>query len=1577
MTPRQHLLPTNLKPSPHPLNNKWHGHHISDKKQPHHTRLLVQNVRGISLHGSTGIDILAHDQLSLHVDIQAISEHCLDTTKYSVTQSLKETLYREIQGPSVCQINSSEEPAIHTYKPGGTGILALRDIVGRLEPSGRGGDPMGRWSYLHLRRKNLPPVTFISAYQVCPRPTNPIGNTAYHQQTRALNMHGRTGTQPRKAFIDDLTAQIQHFKTQGHDIILGGDFNESIQDRNAGLLRLALTTNLIDPFTYHFPHHEDFGTHTTGSRRIDYILISPRLIHSVKAIGYGPFNYVTNSDHRPIIMDLDTKKLFKDTIDLMPPITFRGVRANDKQSTTIFIETMHNELQQHGAFAQQQNLDNNTANPSTVETLDTIIGTVGDYAEKKCKRRRPEFYSRKIVQLRMKASILRGHLASLRTGQNRTIAIQARMERSGVTVDLPPTIPQTKQSLQNTETALREARKQNAELRHAELTTRIDEAVAAGKRNKAKILRAIYKAETSKKLYKIIDSLRRKTSTTPHIDRIEIPTSWPAPHSPYNGQTTLEDPKECTDWREVTTPTEIEYYLLLRNRLHFGQAYGTPFTTSPLTDEFDWAATSKEAEEVLAGTYETTNDIPQCKALLTACQAASDLDMIPAELSRDDFRGKIKRWREGTTTSPSGRHLGRYKALFSPGKYHPIKDERNYKLFAQKQEDIISLILAIINNCIRNNHVLEQWKTIVNVMIFKDPGNYKIHRLRIIHLYEADFNLLLAVKWRQLLRAADENGTINPGQYGGRPGCEAQSLPLLEELKYDLSYMTRRSLFNFDNDAASCYDRIIIALASLVNRKYGLHREIVLIHASTLEQAKFHLKTAAGTSEAHYSHSIQFPIYGSGQGSGNSPCIWLFISSTLFDIHATQAHGARFTTPDGSQSVRITMVGFVDDSTGTCNDFRPQQQDPLPTLTKKMEHDAQIWNDLLHCSGGKLELKKCSFHVLHFSFRPDGTPKPTLDRYENTIQVTDQTTNECITIPAKRATETHKTLGHYKAPAAKPTAPLKTIQHKAKHLTTLISMSPISRYGAHLAYHTIYIPSVKYPLPQSFIPKADLDKAQRTTMGQIIAKCGFNRNTPRPLLFATRENAGGGFLPWYMLQGEGQILQFLKHWRTNTMISDTLRITMTWAQWQAGVAAPILEDTTTKIPYLECRWIRSLRDFLSQTHTKIILDQNNIIRPERQHDIVIMDYARACGLFDAPALKIINYCRLYLHIATVSELFDADARHINAHVFNCEREPWFNPDTYITLQQRPSAHQIKYKWQRLCREWAQHSGEIAASIHLGEWTNPEHPLRRRRQTYFPNDHPSTIYHWKTNCYWEYKPQKHQDTLYHPIRASQWTPHNHCTPCNAIEHPNGTLTVARPTRQTKKYYTKHRHHQDFTDYIQDLPLWEKHLLQSITFHCGPYEIMEKIHKLPTDIQLYLVSDGSHKEQRTSFGWVFGTADGEIYADHAGPGYGTPTSHRAEAWGHLSGSIFLLHLQKYTGQQILHGTQSTHPKVITSTDNAGLIRRLQKRKTYKVIYPNATLDPDWDLVEQIHDTYSKMPHMTHEYMWTKGHQLYQVQ
>jgi hypothetical protein len=84
---------------------------------------------------------------------------------------------------------------------GGTGIIALGDTIGRIDHNGKGGDHMGRWSYFHFKRRNANPLTVISIYQVCSKPTDEIGATAWHQQRRALDLEQRHQVHPRTACL--------------------------------------------------------------------------------------------------------------------------------------------------------------------------------------------------------------------------------------------------------------------------------------------------------------------------------------------------------------------------------------------------------------------------------------------------------------------------------------------------------------------------------------------------------------------------------------------------------------------------------------------------------------------------------------------------------------------------------------------------------------------------------------------------------------------------------------------------------------------------------------------------------------------------------------------------------------------------------------------------------------------------------------------------------------------------------------------------------------------------------------------------------------------------------------------------------------------------------------------------------------------------------------------------------------------------------------------------------------------------------------------------------------------------------
>lgn len=71
---------------------------------------------------------------------------------------------------------------------------------------------------------------------------------------------------------------------------------------------------------------------------------------------------------------------------------------------------------------------------------------------------------------------------------------------------------------------------------------------------------------------------------------------------------------------------------MLRNRQHFGQAQGTPFTIPPLQELFDWNASTEAAEDLLEGKFHAvTTDEAQVYELLQVCAAVAPKDTVPAE----------------------------------------------------------------------------------------------------------------------------------------------------------------------------------------------------------------------------------------------------------------------------------------------------------------------------------------------------------------------------------------------------------------------------------------------------------------------------------------------------------------------------------------------------------------------------------------------------------------------------------------------------------------------------------------------------------------------------------------------------------------------------------------------------------------------------------------------------------------------------------------------------------------------------------------------------------------------------------
>ena len=121
---------------------------------------------------------------------------------------------------------SSGLPWHSLSKPGGVLLGVTGPLVGRVKKALQ--DDLGRWVGFELLGRDGRKLVIICAYQVCQRNGGAGEFTAFAQQVSILRRRGTHQVNPRKQFIIDLTSTLRPYVEAKADLIIMGDFNESI-----------------------------------------------------------------------------------------------------------------------------------------------------------------------------------------------------------------------------------------------------------------------------------------------------------------------------------------------------------------------------------------------------------------------------------------------------------------------------------------------------------------------------------------------------------------------------------------------------------------------------------------------------------------------------------------------------------------------------------------------------------------------------------------------------------------------------------------------------------------------------------------------------------------------------------------------------------------------------------------------------------------------------------------------------------------------------------------------------------------------------------------------------------------------------------------------------------------------------------------------------------------------------------------------------------------------------------------------------------------------------------------------------
>eukprot|EP00957_Ditylum_brightwellii_P200662 15297242-Ditylum_brightwellii.AAC.1 len=116
----------------------------------------------------------------------------------------------------------------------------------------------------------------------------------------------------------------------------------------------------------------------------------------------------------------------------------------------------------------------------------------------------------------------------------------------------------------------------------------------------------------------------------------------------------------------IVEKEDLDRSLARHHIKRFGQAQGTPFTTAPLTEIFGEALETEATKQFVNNNLDPNSinsiDETTLKVLQGLILNNTDPPQIDTIITSKNIQQGFKIWREKTSTSPRGNHLGLYKA---------------------------------------------------------------------------------------------------------------------------------------------------------------------------------------------------------------------------------------------------------------------------------------------------------------------------------------------------------------------------------------------------------------------------------------------------------------------------------------------------------------------------------------------------------------------------------------------------------------------------------------------------------------------------------------------------------------------------------------------------------------------------------------------------------------------------------------------------------------------------------------------------------------------------------------------------
>ncbi len=686
---------------------------------PKHTkafRLYYQNIRGAKTNNSWGDWEKGYEKLS-EWDVDAAT--LVETNTAWTYQNIRQAAIKAKKHFDQLHINTSGSNELTTsdFQPGGTASSIHNRWTVRVIEKLTDSSGLGRWSGYRLVGTGKHNIIILTAY----RPTKSADmstNTCYSQQWRALRAAiPTTDPEPQQQMITDLITQIQKWSNAHTEIILSLDANDTLETPKTEIHRLLQNTTLSSLQ----PPDTTPPTYARGPNCIDYILGTPKIKQALLAYGFMAFYAgAWHSDHRAIYIDLDADILFGGTTASIATMSSRNINSKNKSQTTKFLSTLTNQNKLHKIHTELNSLTTkeiwSKQDHTAFEEVDQKFTDALLQAEASCKINYNAPWSPDLHEAHIIQKYWRQEVSGWLTNKN----VKPQQAKLLTQLRDPTSIWQTDPSrpprfqLAKANTNLRTIRKQAHEHRQNFLTDEYNKHKHKGKLSKAKLFQKLRYAERRNRCYRTIKAYNKPRGSG-GLSHILIP----------DGISTTR----------IQNRQEMEDRLHTRNKHHFAQAHPTPCANGPLADLLGPSGMNTTTTEILNGTWDPiyrADLAPSSHHILY--ELKQQRQTLPTTFTFDDMIRGFQKWRESTTTSPSGKHLGIYRTLTKTYIHRPRpptlaatasqeqkQQADEYYQMQLSYHNTATLALKIqhkiLTEAIKRTHTLERWRTIHNFFL--------------------------------------------------------------------------------------------------------------------------------------------------------------------------------------------------------------------------------------------------------------------------------------------------------------------------------------------------------------------------------------------------------------------------------------------------------------------------------------------------------------------------------------------------------------------------------------------------------------------------------------------------------------------------------------------------------------------------------------------------------------------------------------------------------------------------------------------------------------------------------------------